>query len=131
HTSDSKVILAENTLQLTKMPYASQVRLINTVPSAMAELVRSRALPPSVTTVNMAGEPLETSLVQQIYEQSPAAKVYDLYGPSETTVYSTFALSSQDAPATIGRPTANTLIYPLDEHLQPVPVAVPDGLYIC
>src|ERR1041385_7606548 len=49
------VILAENALQLPALESASEVELINTVPSAIAELVRQRAVPPSVRNVNLAG----------------------------------------------------------------------------
>src|SRR5207244_8391606 len=55
-------------------------------------------------------------------------KVNDLYGPSEDTTYSTFALRSPNGPATIGRPIANTQVYVLDRHLQPAPVGVPGEL---
>ena len=96
----------------------------------MAELLRIGGVPDSVKTVNLAGEPLETLLVQQIYQQTNVQKVFDLYGPSEDTTYSTFALRSGNGPATIGRPIANTQTYLLDVHLQPVPVGVPGGLYL-
>jgi len=129
-SAGGKIILAENALQLPNLPAVNQVVLVNTVPSAINQLVRGGTLPPSVRTVNLAGEPLETVLVQQIYQQETVAKVYDLYGPSETTVYSTFALRSKDGPATIGRPISNTQIYLLDEHLQPVAVGVPGELHI-
>src|SRR5206468_4088954 len=59
-----KVILAENALALPTLPTASAVTLINTVPSAMAELLRAQAIPASVRTVNLAGEALQHSLVQ-------------------------------------------------------------------
>src|SRR5205823_9914424 len=57
-------------------------------------------------------------------------KVYDLYGPTEDTTYSTFALRSSNGPATIGRPIANTQVYILDSRLHPVPVGVPGELCI-
>ena len=98
------------------------VTLVNTVPSVMAELLHSSALPPSVLTVNLAGEPLSTLLVDRLYEQPGVEKVYDLYGPSETTTYSTFTLRRPGEPATIGRPIANTRVYVLDPTRQPVPV---------
>ncbi|HET9786978.1 MAG TPA: non-ribosomal peptide synthetase, partial [Pyrinomonadaceae bacterium] len=109
---------------------ANDVKLINTVPSAMVELLRLGGLPKSLRTVNLAGEPLPSSLVEKIYEQPQIKRVCDLYGPSEDTTYSTFALRLPGAPATIGRPVANTRVYLLDSSLQPVPIGVPGELYI-
>src|SRR5262249_15295105 len=52
------VLLSENVLALPRLAAAQQVTLINTVPSAMAELVRLGGLPASVGTINLAGEAL-------------------------------------------------------------------------
>lgn len=119
-----KIILAENALQLPELPAAAEVRLVNTVPSVMAELLRAGELPASVLTVNLAGEPLSPQLVHQLYAQPQIQRVFDLYGPTECTTYSTCALREPAGPATIGRPIANTQIYILDAQLQPVPVGV-------
>ncbi|HJT67992.1 MAG TPA: amino acid adenylation domain-containing protein, partial [Pyrinomonadaceae bacterium] len=88
------VIVAQDALQLANAEWAPGVELslINTVPSAMAELVRLGCLPRSVRVVNLAGEPLSQALVEQLYEQSGIERVYDLYGPTEDTTYSTYAL---------------------------------------
>ncbi|MCV3213174.1 amino acid adenylation domain-containing protein, partial [Plectonema radiosum NIES-515] len=127
-----KIILCENALSLPKLEYAHQVTLINTVPSAMAELVRLKAVPSSVRTVNLAGEPLPLKLVQQIYEIPTVQQVLNLYGPSEDTTYSTWEVINkrQSQTPTIGRAIANTQIYILDKQLQPVPIGVPGELYI-
>src|SRR5205085_1961337 len=53
-----RVILAANALQLPTLAAANEVHLVNTVPSAMAELVRQGAVPASVRTINLAGEAL-------------------------------------------------------------------------
>jgi amino acid adenylation domain-containing protein/FkbH-like protein len=129
-TSGGRVILAENALALPTLRAASEVTLVNTVPSAIRELLRLKGVPSSVRTVNLAGEPLAASLVDQIYAETSAQKVYDLYGPSETTTYSTFALRQPGEPATIGRPLANEQVYVLDSHLQPVGIGVPGELFI-
>ena len=125
-----KIILADNALHLPSLRAAEQVTLVNTVPSAMTELVRMKGLPASVRTVNLAGEPLQPALVEQIYRQSNARRVFDLYGPSEDTTYSTYALRQPGAAATIGRPVANTQVYILDKNLQPVPIGVSGELYL-
>ncbi len=125
-----KAILVGNALQLHESPAAAEVTLINTVPSVMKELLRVGTLPPSVHTVNLAGELLGVDLVQEIYRIPTVRKVYDLYGPSETTTYSTFALRRADGPCTIGRPIANTRIYILDARMQPVPIGVAGELCI-
>ena len=126
------VILADHALQLPELPAAAQVTLVNTVPSAARELLRLNGISASVQTVNLAGEPLPKSLVDALYQQSTIQRVYNLYGPSEDTTYSTFTLippHSQQAP-TIGKPIANTQVYILDQNLQPVPIGVPGEIYL-
>ena len=127
-----KIILAENALHLSTITSASQVTLINTVPSAIAKLIEENNLPKQVCTVNLAGEPLQNQLVQRIYQHIQVERVFNLYGPSEDTTYSTFSLIGKgrsDSP-TIGRPIANTKIYILDQYLQPVPIGIPGELHI-
>ncbi|HET7624857.1 MAG TPA: amino acid adenylation domain-containing protein [Verrucomicrobiae bacterium] len=124
------VILAENALALPELPAANRVTLVNTVPSAIRALLRVKGIPPSVRVVNLAGEPLATSLVNQIYSETAVEKVYDLYGPSETTTYSTFTLRRANEPATIGRPLANEQVYLLDANRQPTPIGIPGELHI-
>ncbi|NET43360.1 MAG: amino acid adenylation domain-containing protein [Okeania sp. SIO2B3] len=125
-----KVILALNALYLPSIEAAEQVRLINTVPSAARELMRSNGIPSSVTTVNLAGEPLDQQLVDALYQQSTIKAVYNLYGPSEDTTYSTFALMETGVSPTIGRPIGNTKAYILDSTGEPVPVGVVGELHL-
>lgn len=124
------VILAENALALPGLPAVGEVTLINTVPSAMRELLRVKGVPKGVRIINLAGEPLITPLVNEIYAETNVQKVYDLYGPSETTTYSTFTLRKPDEPATIGRPLTNEQVYLLDRNFQPVPIGMPGEIYI-
>ncbi|WP_181280580.1 non-ribosomal peptide synthetase [Aphanothece hegewaldii] len=120
------VILAENALALPTLKAANQVTLINTVPSAISQLFQTNNIPASVRTINLAGEALQPRLVQQL---EPLAKIYNLYGPSEDTTYSTYTIVTKDS-VTIGRPIANTQIYILDSYLNPVPIGVSGELYI-
>ncbi|CAG0937556.1 partial fengycin family lipopeptide synthetase D, partial [Thermoflexales bacterium] len=123
------VILVEDALRLIDQAIPTEVTLINTVPSAMRELVRLQALPGSVRVVNLAGEPLGRRLVEDVYAAG-VSRVYNLYGPTEDTTYSTYEVVAQGVQPTIGRPVANTRAYILDEALEPVPIGVPGDLYL-
>ncbi|MGZ8452630.1 MAG: non-ribosomal peptide synthetase [Candidatus Binatia bacterium] len=129
-TSGGRIILVENALALGLLNLAVEPTLINTVPSVVAELLRLKKLPPTIRTVNLAGEPLKASLVEAIFQHTAALQVYDLYGPTETTTYSTYARRTVGGIQTIGRPITNTKIYILDSYLNAVPVGVPGELYI-
>jgi len=111
-------VLAGNALALPQWVGTEKVRLVNTVPSAMAELLRMKGVPASVRVVNLAGEALHRSLVKQIYEQKTVAKVFNLYGPSEDTTYSTYVClkKAETGSVGIGRPVANTKAYVVDEE---------------
>ncbi|MBK5009636.1 amino acid adenylation domain-containing protein, partial [Pseudomonas sp. S60] len=124
------IILARNALQLPELPQADQVRLINTVPSAIAALHRAGQIPPGVRIVNLAGEPLKQQVVDALYSQAGIEHVYDLYGPSEDTTYSTWTRREPAGTANIGRPLHNTASYLLDTQLQAVPEGVAAELYL-
>ena len=129
-STGGKVIIAENALYLPILAAKDEVTLINTVPSAMAELVRMDGVPDSVKVVNLAGEALPAALVEQIYANTAVEKVYNLYGPTEDTTYSTYTLVRRGAAVTVGRPIANSQAYILDTHLNPVPIGVAGELYL-
>ena len=124
------IIMAENALALTTIPTKSKVSLLNTVPSAINELLRLEAIPSTVRVINLAGELLRPELMRRIYESTSVRKVHDLYGPSECTTYSTWTCRTVDGPQTIGRPIANTQIYISDAHRNPVPIGVVGELYV-
>ncbi|OAE15932.1 hypothetical protein A2T76_14750 [Pseudomonas brenneri] len=124
------LILARNALELPDLPARDQVRLINTVPSAINALQRAGQIPNSVRIINLAGEPLKQSLVDSLYQQVTIEHVYDLYGPSEDTTYSTWSRREAGGQANIGRPLNNTHGYMLDADLNPVPVGVAAELHL-
>ena len=122
--------LVRNLLDLVRI--ADDITLINTVPSAMNALLESDGVPTTVHVINLAGEALQRRLVERIFATANIEKVCNLYGPSETTTYSTsMEVRRGDIfVSSIGRPIANTRIYILDSAREPVPIGVAGELYI-
>ncbi|MCW3814404.1 non-ribosomal peptide synthetase [Micromonospora sp. DR5-3] len=127
-----RVLLVDNVLALAA-PGADglPVTLVNTVPSAMGELLTAGALPESVRTVCLAGEPLTAALAARVWSRPHVRRLCNLYGPSEDTTYSTWAEvppDSGDPP--IGRPLPQTRAYVLGPDGQPVPPGEPGELHL-
>jgi amino acid adenylation domain-containing protein len=75
------------------------------------------------------GEALPRELADHLL--ATGAELWNLYGPTETTIWSTVArLESGPEFPSIGRPIANTRTYVLDARRRPVPIGVPGELYI-
>jgi acyl carrier protein len=75
------------------------------------------------------GETMPPALAESLLDR--AAEVWNLYGPTETTIWSTVhRVGRGESPVPIGRPIANTQCYVLDRNLQPVPDGVPGDLFI-
>ena len=127
-----RVVMAADAFELMNPNIASQVTLINTAPAVMAELLRNTQLPPSIQTVNLAGEALRGDLARRIYEQPHVTRVYNLYGPTEDTTYSTMAAIDRNDPRepAIGRPLGQGYLYVLSPEAQPVPIGVVGELYL-
>lgn len=110
-----------------------QVSHFQCTPSMASMLLldeRTTAVLGTVQTMMVGGEALPASLAQQLKQIIPG-KVINMYGPTETTIWSTtYEVTGEETAVPIGKPIANTQIYILDSHMQPVPVGVAGDLYI-
>ena len=80
-----------------------------------------------VSTIMLGGEAFPAPLAERLN----GPRLLNMYGPTETTIWSTTHEVKEMAPVIpIGRPIANTEIYIVDRELQPVPVNVPGELLI-
>ncbi len=79
----------------------------------------------------VGGEALPGDLVQAL-QGITNAEILNMYGPTETTIWSTVEKISAAPAGTagIGTPIANTQVYVLDEKQRPVPAGTPGELYI-
>ncbi len=87
----------------------------------------------SLRVVMVAGEACPKNLIALHYQQLPKATLYNEYGPTEGTVWSTvyrIPVDESHNQVPIGRPIANMQTYILNEQRQPLPIGVPGELYI-
>ncbi|MER7575462.1 amino acid adenylation domain-containing protein [Streptomyces sp. NPDC126514] len=125
------VVVTDTVLALTETDDLRPT-LVNTVPSALNVLLQRAAVPDSVRVLNVAGEPLSKELVNAAFATTGTERLYNLYGPSEDTTYSTwkcFTGPTADAP-TIGVPIHNTVAYLLDADGRPVPLGATGELHL-
>ncbi|WP_276568220.1 non-ribosomal peptide synthetase [Xanthomonas euroxanthea] len=73
------------------------------------------------------GEALPDALRDRLAKDGIA---WNMYGPTETTIWSTTGPITPTGPITIGKPIANTCTYVLDAAMQPVPIGVEGDLYV-
>ena len=124
------VLMAEDLFALPDAPFADRVTLINTVPTPMAELMRLGPLPASLRSVCLAGEVLPPALAARIHAEPGVERVWNLYGPSEDTTYSTGMILPREGGFNIGAPIAGTSAHVLDDHGQELPPGMPGELYL-
>ncbi len=79
-------------------------------------------------TIFCGGEALKPDLARELLARGK--EVWNFYGPTETTIWSTAWKVASDQPISIGRPLANTRCYILDKHLRPLPVGTAGELHI-
>ncbi len=74
------------------------------------------------------GEPMPADLAEGLLARG--VELYNAYGPTETTIWSTLERVERGRPITIGRPIANTRLTVIGKHGQLQPVGVPGELVI-
>ncbi|UQA92486.1 non-ribosomal peptide synthetase [Streptomyces halobius] len=141
--SGGSIDIVKDLLTLTDHPdHTWNGSLISAVPSAFAPILHTHTTntrTPAADTVVLAGEALTAHAVRDIRQALPHARIANIYGPTEATVYTTAwtadttGTTGTEADGTappIGRPIANARTYVLDANLQPVPTGVTGELYL-
>ena len=110
------------------------ITTLQVVPSLLSALVQHGGLTEctSLRRVFCGGEALTAELRDAFFRQSNAA-LCNLYGPSETTIQTTFQVcerTDRRSFVPIGKPISNVVARVLDSHLELLPVRVPGELYI-
>jgi amino acid adenylation domain-containing protein len=131
-TRGSKVVIGSEEEQLNNDSIASAIKrenitIFQVTPSRLQLLLGDAEASKSLKLLEyllVGGEALPTLLLEKVRDLVKG-KIYNLYGPTETTIWSAVKDVSGDEPLNIGKPIANTRIYILDQwdHIQPIGVA--------
>lgn len=111
---------------------AQQITHMQCTPSFAQELLvtgEGQQALQQLQTLMIGGEALPATLVKDLfrYYKHP---LFNMYGPTETTIWSTIKTVTSYENITIGTPIANTQLYVLDHRKLLVPVGVAGELYI-
>jgi amino acid adenylation domain-containing protein len=132
-TTGAKVVIAARDVaadgpRLARLIWNSGATVMQATPATWRMLIESGWSGSPRLKILCGGEAIDPELAQRLVERCP--EVWNMYGPTETTIWSTTERISLGQPITLGRPIANTRVYILDENFQPTPVAVVGELFI-
>ena len=102
--------------------------IMQATPSTWAMLFHAGWQNQEKVRILCGGEALPESLRQHFVRTDSEA--WNLFGPTETTIWSTIERLAEDRPISIGKPIANTQIYILDQQNQLIPMGLPGELCI-
>ena len=111
-----------------------RISILHCVPSLLQLLVEEPAFDESLAlrAVMCGGEALAAQIVTR-FQSRIGAKLYNVYGPTETTIDSTLWPCEECNPHSavpIGRPIPNTQVYILDDLLRLLPIGVAGNLCV-
>ncbi|MEM7018619.1 MAG: amino acid adenylation domain-containing protein, partial [Pseudomonadota bacterium] len=114
--------------QLKHLLEDNQVTMMQATPATWRILLAANWQSNGPFRILCGGEAFPKDLLTPLCQQSN--DIWNMYGPTETTIWSTCQQLHPDQTVSIGTPIANTFIYVLDELLKPSPIGAPGELYI-
>jgi amino acid adenylation domain-containing protein len=116
--------------RLKKLLHDHQTTVMQATPTTWRHLLLSGWQNETKSKILCGGEILPNELARRLLALSDS--VWNLYGPTETTIWSTVYQVKEvtNKPISIGKPIANTSVYILNQHLEPVPIGAVGDLYI-
>lgn len=120
--------VAADAVRLAAVLEASGATVMQATPATWRLLLENGWQGAPALKVLCGGEALAPDLARQLLPR--VASFWNMYGPTETTIWSCVKAIDDPDDITIGRPIANTRVYVLDPHLRPVPIGVVGELFI-
>jgi amino acid adenylation domain-containing protein len=121
--------VAVDPARLARVLESSGATVMQATPATWRMLVASGWPGLPQLAILCGGEALPRDLADALLSRGRC--VWNLYGPTETTIWSTVCqIRPGEENVSIGRPIANTRVYVLDDALRPVPLGAPGELYI-
>jgi amino acid adenylation domain-containing protein len=120
--------IAADGRQLAREIDRSGATLMQATPATWRLLVQAGWTPAAAFTALCGGEAMPPDLAAALHQR--CSTVWNLYGPTETTIWSSARKLLPGEAITVGTPIANTALHVLDSSLRPVPVGVSGELYI-
>ncbi len=122
-------VFAKKTKPTTVLSKIDTLQITPSYLNALLQDNRSRSFLKSLEQIIVGGEKMPPELISRISEVSDAS-IYNMYGPTETTIWSTYTKVDKKTRLSIGRPILNTYIYILDKNKKSCPIGVVGELYI-
>ncbi|WP_394849971.1 amino acid adenylation domain-containing protein [Pendulispora brunnea] len=128
----ARIVLADQATvsdahRLLQVLETSGITFMQATPSMWRMLIEAGLGAVPELKVLCGGEALSRDLADALRSRAGRG-VWNGYGPTEVTIYSTTSEVPAAGPVCIGHPVANIETYILDERLDPVPVGVPGQL---
>ncbi|GDY58177.1 hypothetical protein SVIO_088000 [Streptomyces violaceusniger] len=114
--------------RLSRLLTESGTTVMQATPTLWAALLEHHRGALTGLRILTGGEALPVALAREMHDR--AADVVNVYGPTETTIWSTLSRCSEDGTPAIGGPIANTRVYVVDGGLGLAPVGVVGELYV-
>jgi amino acid adenylation domain-containing protein len=114
--------------QLATLMASARPTIMQATPATWRLLIEAGWTGDKDLAIFCGGEALKRELADELLFRG--RDVWNFYGPTETTIWSTAWKVVPGEPITIGRPLGNTQVYILDSQLRPVPVGTAGELHI-
>ena len=131
--SGGTVVLADDAARRNPQALAELIRqhdvdIVQATPTSLRMLVDNDWVPHAELTIISGGEPLPADLAERLLSQN--AQLYNIYGPTEATVYCSGTKIREPTQITIGKPLANMALFVVDSAGELCPEGVYGEIYI-
>ncbi len=116
--------------ELGKIIEKNKVEVMQSTPSRLNVLLEYNGFKRAMANIKLllvGGEEVQSNILEKLYENN--IKIYNVYGPTETTIWSTTKLLNKGEKITIGKPISNTKIFILNNN-KLMPIGLPGELCI-
>jgi amino acid adenylation domain-containing protein len=136
-TKGSKVVIGSEEEQADARKIASaiekeKVTIFQVIPTRLKFILMDKVSSGTLKRLKyllVGGEAFPPTLLEEA-GKVVGGKIYNVYGPTETTIWSTIRNLTGQKLIDIGKPLVNTLVYILNKNHRPQPIKVPGDLYI-